>query len=425
MAHEANSTEVQEMYPNLLVDNLSPRDITKVTIQLNNKADDIKFKFEQFLCDLITSFVNRKLLPDTLTRAFINFSGLSPISSEDRRKLMEIKSIDGIINELRDKKYISLLNYHLLENVIKYLSNDEEKKLFACYFQHFEEYCKRSVFEVPQTMFDRVPTGVKFGLKVQDDIKENFPHTARACSGVLSEDEVVTCSSEVLGLSVNSTISILGKLAEILSFDVGNFSIINATQGCTKIIVSVSRSTAEKILTEIGNNGITVASFELEKLSLIGIHTVCGPPGKPQAISTANRITLSWTKPYLSIGHITNYLIFLYPAKGQAKKWERFETSDQETSITLANDYIITIIDEEAVSFIFKVCAVSKFGEGIESEESDEITIIPSHTCAESNKVFRTMNHTQETNFSKNSELALKRGMHFYFRTLLLLAAIK
>ena len=347
----------------------SPHEKTKVKIQLMKAAELIEFKFSSLICDIIKSFTKRKLPPEDLARAFVHLPGLSAMSMEYHKEILEITSIDGIMIKLHDRKYISPFNYHLLKNVIQKIGTEPEQEAFEQYFKHFQEYCKKSIFEVPQTMLsDGMPEGIQFGVKVYDGINQNFPRAASTATlSVENEDKVITYSSEVLGLSVNETMVVVGKLAETLNLDVGNFCIVNAARGCTKLTVSVSRSVAENILPEVDTN------TGVAKLRSSGIHVVCGPPGKPQAVEvTATSIKLSWTKPEFDIRRINKYVVFFRSAIRKVKEWKEVQTTTLEETITITESDIA----QGGPSFIFKVCAFSESEEGVESEESEEIALI-------------------------------------------------
>ena len=331
-------------------------------------ARNIEDKFGSLICNLIKSFEERKLPVKELARPFIHMSESHSVFGDDNTidKLKNACSIDDVMYEVRKEKYVTLFNYHLLESVIKAIGTKPEKEAFDHYFKSFKKYCERSVFDVPQTMFDKFPKGIEFGLKV-NNIHKYYPG---ASSTETDENggEVVTQSSKISGLSVNETMFVVGKLAKIVGKDMKAFCIANATQGCTKIVVSVSRSTAKDILTEINTNP------GMAELKSSGIDVVCGPPGKPQAIEiTATSIKLAWTKPDFDIGSSNEYEVLFRLAIGKPKVWKTLKTTKQEESTIPITD--ITT-QERAPSFIFKVCPVGYFGKGVESEESEKIKIL-------------------------------------------------
>ena len=358
------------MFPNLPLHQFSecPQDIAELKFQLMEAARNIEDKFGSLICTLIKSFEERKLPVKELAREFVHMSESHSVFGDDNTisKLKNACSIDDIMYEVRKQKYVTVFNYHLLKSVIKDIGTKPEKEAFERYFKSFQKYCERSVFEVPQTMFDKFPKGIEFGLKV-NDIHKYYP-------GALSTEtdenggEVVTQSSKILGLSVNETMFVVAQLAKIVKKDRKTFCIANATQGCTKIVISVSRSIAEDILTEINTNP------GMAELKSSGIHVVCGPPGKPQAVEiTAASIKLAWTKPDFDIRSINEYVISFRPAIGKVKVWETLKTTQQEEFTVTITDIVTTQRDP---SFIFKVCAVGDFGEGVESEESEKIKLL-------------------------------------------------
>ena len=71
-------------------------------------AENIQFEFSSFICNIIQSFEERKLPPKDLARAFVHLPGLSSICRDDYEEVMKARSIDDIMKELCDKRYISL-----------------------------------------------------------------------------------------------------------------------------------------------------------------------------------------------------------------------------------------------------------------------------------------------------------------------------
>ena len=367
-----STADGQEFFPHLPFYNLglNAQEITKLIVQLNDDAERIGTDFSRLVLKIIMSFKTRGLPPQDFASYVIHIGSLFDDDSATDT-ITAAESIDKIMIELRKRKYVTLFNYHLLENVIDDLGTDSEKKCFQTYFHSFKEYCERSLFEVPQFLYDKTSANrIKFALKVSDKFKGYFQSTQASnvvedTEGTTSISQDVKISSTTLGLSVNNTIDILRKFAKILDRDVGSFCIVDAKQGCTKIVISVLKSVAENIFSKTESNpGIA-------ELKSSGIHVVCGPPGKPEAVDvTTTSITLTWTKPDLDIGGIINYIIFFRPASMPVKEWKRIQTIGHEEKITVYD------LPQTALSFIFKVCAFGDFGEGVESEESKEIALI-------------------------------------------------
>ena len=363
-----NIADNWEIFPHFCFDSLglNAHEITKLKVQLHDDAEKMETDFSRFVLSIIMSFKRRELSPQDLASYVIHIGSLFDDDSATDA-IMTADSIDKIMIELRKRKYVTVFNYHLLENIIKDLGTDSEKESFKNYFRSFKEYCKRSLFEVPQFLYDKVSTDrIKFALKVSDKFKGHFQSTQplNSVDGIISQD--VKISSKTLGLSVNDTIDILRKFAKILDHDVGSFCIVDAKHGCTKIVLSVLKSVAENIevlLKMDTNPGI-------EELKSSGICVGCGPPGKPHAVDTTDSsITLTWIKPDFDIGGIINYIIFYRLANGSAKEWHSIKTSGQEETMSICN------LAQIGSSFIFKVCAFGDFEEGVESEESEEIAL--------------------------------------------------
>ena len=342
---------------------LSPQEMTKLKCQLINDAEKIKEKFSKLVLYVIKSFNRRELAPRTLASNVLQtdfYPQLNDIAISER--IMGADSIDRIMLELRRSRCISFFNHHLLEFVIQELGTVEEKKEFDEYLVSFKDYCKRCLFEVPQYLFDKpLCDEIQFALKVSSEFRKSIHGKHFDSSSITSDDQVVKISSKTLHLSVNDTIDVLRKLAKALDLNVGSFCLINATPGCTKLVVSIPQSVGESILSKIDTNP---GLFLLESS---GIHIVSGPPGKPQAIEIFSTfIKLLWTRPKFKRRNDILYAVYFRPAASPIAVWERVELHGPEETITIQEDS----------SFIFKVCAVDEAGEGAESEKSDEIVLM-------------------------------------------------
>ena len=358
----------QELFPHLRFDSLGLKgyEITQLKVQLHDDAEKMETDFSRFVLNIITSFKKRGFPPQDLATYVVHMGSLFDDDSATDA-IMATDSIDRIMIELRKRKYVTIFNYHLLKNVIQDHGTDSEKESFERYFHSFKEYCKRSLFEVPQFLYDRASTNrIKFALKVTDKFK-GYCQSMQGSNSVAEDVEgshYVKISSKTLGLSVNDTIDILIKFARILDRDVGSFCIVDAKQGCTKIVISVLKSVAKSILLKMDTN------LDMKDLTLNGIHAVCGPPGKPHILCvTDSSVTLTWTKPDFDIGSINSYIVFYRSANGSVKQWDSVKTNGQEDTIVICD------LAQRASSFIFKVCAFGDFGEGVESEESEEIAL--------------------------------------------------
>ena len=90
-------------------------------------------------------------------------------------------------------------------------------------------------------------------------------------------------------------------------------------------------------------------------------------PGKPRASKiNHDSIELEWKKPEQDAHNITTYVIFYRSTSDPPNQWNRFETQNADTKVTLSNLL-------EKIIYRFKVQPKYEGGVGIESEESEPI----------------------------------------------------
>ena len=379
-ALQQDDPETQDLFPYLQTDSLSlsVEEATRLKVQLNDDAEQIMTKFSTFILSITKSFKRRGLSPEELASHILH---ICPRDSFTRPlldasdKLLDVKSIDRIMLELRRSRYLTFFNYHILEYVVEELGTDSEKKIFESYLKSFKAFCKRSLFEVPQYLFDKHPSnGIRFAVKVSDDFKNSFQSSASGLTTLESvpSDQATKVSSKTLGLSVNDSMKVLGKLAKVLDVKVGTFCITDAKPGCTTLVVSIPKS----ILPQMSANP-NVAALEASGISLL-----CGPPGKPQAVEvTTDSVVLTWTKPDYEIRSLKKYQVYFRSASSKRSEWEIVETTGLEERIA------VTDLRRRGHMFVFKVRALSDSVEGLESEESEYVVLnIPPTNIANNNE---------------------------------------
>ena len=355
----------EESFPHLELKDMNQQERTKLMIKLSDDAEKINVHFSRFITYIIESFEKRNLSPRTLARRIIQYNTSMLDTCSDQ--LMNAKFIDDIVIELRKRRYITLFNHHLLEYVVQNIGEGNEKKELESFRKQFKEYCERSVCEVPKDLFDDVPNNrVKFAVKISKHaLKDSFPTTATSESqSTCMTDRVVERSSQKLGLTINDTLTTLGKLAKVLGLECDTLCLAGAIPGCTKIIISIPKSVAENTFPKIESNS------DVAQLESSGICIVCGPPGRPKAVQiTSTSVKLTWTRPEYQIKNIKKYLIFMKSASHAKSEWESVQTIGQEETIT------VTDLHQRGCTFVFKVCAISDSGEGVESEESEMVAL--------------------------------------------------
>ena len=289
--------------------------------------------------------------------------------------LSAVTSIDVLVGRLQDDNYISFINYHLVEYMISQYGSEEDNRKFADYETKFKEYCKRSVFEVPQDVFGCVPSdGEKFAFKVTKEVVNNFKlpanHTQVEDDEYASDNPTAETTSKHLELSLGDVMFIEEKVSETLDLDVGSLVLLGASRGCLELTFSVPKIIVKKVKAQLEE----VSGPVYSNLEVKGVHILCGPPGKPQVTKVRNICyRLQWTKPsYQGFHPIRHYKISYRSVQDRPKLWKTFETKGPTESIALPDEIIHPLHE---LSFI--VQAVTDIGCGLYSEESDPVILQP------------------------------------------------
>ena len=119
----------------------------------------------------------------------------------------------------------------------------------------------------------------------------------------------------------------------------------------------------------VSGKGSNAGLADLEK---IGIHLLCGPPGKPHVNVTNTSVCLQWSKPEYQLNEnfypIQSYLVYAPLVNDPTTKLDAWPTSGEMLSVE------ITSLPQNAM-LTFKVQAVTSIGHGVESKESNYIKL--------------------------------------------------
>ena len=364
-------------FGNLNTSKLNDKESRRLKARLRQDTRKIITHFSDLVVHMRRSFKQRNFDPQDLATTVKGIAKREPgtHSLQESMNLSAVTSIDVLVDQLQNENYISFINYHLVEYMISQYGSEEDKRKFADYEIEFKEYCKRSVFEVPQDVFGCVPSdGVKFTFKVTKEVVKNLPsnHTQVEDDEDAIDNPTVEASSKNLKLSLGDVMFIQEKVSETLDLDVGSFVLLGASRGCVELTFSVPKVIVKKVKTQLEE----VSGPVYSNLEAKGIHILCGPPGKPQVTKGLIRYCLQWTKPsYQGFHTIRHYKISYRSVHDRTKVWKTFETEDPMESIVIPNEII-----HHNSSLVFKVQPVTDIGCGVDSEESDPVTLRPLST---------------------------------------------
>lgn len=139
------SIESKSLFPYLDTDSLDEDTVIDLEDRLITETIEIRCKFSALTKSLIESFKKRIPLEDIKTAVI----GLVSRDEEIRNAA----TIANIFTTLYFKEYISFFQYDIVEHLVNLYGSSDDKKEFAEYHRNLECYCKRNVFEVPQSIF--------------------------------------------------------------------------------------------------------------------------------------------------------------------------------------------------------------------------------------------------------------------------------
>ena len=121
---------------------LSERDKDILDMQLSSEFDEIEGKFTEFFLK-VSSFK----FPLVELKSFL--LSKSVFTSKEKEEFENAKSTRDILHAL--SSHYSFFNYEIIQTIIERFGSTDEKKQLQIYLVKFNEYCKRSMFEVPHS----------------------------------------------------------------------------------------------------------------------------------------------------------------------------------------------------------------------------------------------------------------------------------
>ena len=378
-----SSSPVSKSFPYLYVENLSEKEQKELYYTLMKETRDIICEFSDLvICHMIKSFKERGVDPQDIKSSVISI--LSPTTSTI---LKNAKTINEIIDALKENGYLSFFNYHIAEQLIKQhgtqgdsaasQNRGTDQEALKRYETKFHQFCKRSIFEVPQDVFGPIPyDGERLAFKVTSLLTKNIHPVTEAAGDSLKNVTLSSTlkSSNTLKLSVEDTILTQGKIAESLGLK-SKWSLVflGASEGCVQLNFSISIFDFNNIKSQLNviSSAIPSSNTGIASLEESGIHILCGPPGIPYATEvTDDSFTLNWAKPeYTGLHPPECYCICYRSTIDHPDKWR------MEITEGLNEHLVIRNLSQKGSVFVCKVKAINKVGTGIESKESSLITL--------------------------------------------------
>ena len=150
--------------------------------QLITSAESMKKKFAALVWNTVESFKYQGVSPRSLITGILYLtegedpSVGKPLLEKEKDRLAKAQNIDAIFDILRP--HMTFFNYEILEFVIETRGSKEDKQALQKYLYDFQFFCRRSVFEVPKSIFghssEKAEQQQYFHVKITKTFKQPY-----------------------------------------------------------------------------------------------------------------------------------------------------------------------------------------------------------------------------------------------------------
>ena len=358
---EHSSSSEEYTFPTLNSD-----DKAELEAQLIISAESMKKKFAALLWNTVESFKQKGINPRSLITGVLAVTEYEdpsvgkPLLEQEKETLAKAQNVDVIFDVLRP--HMTFFNYEILEFLIETRGSKDDKQALQLYLHDFREFCRRSVFEVPKSIFghstEKAVGQQYFHVKITKAFKSAF---LAECMTESESSLKEICASE-LGISLENAKHIQRKLAMVLKLKISSLYLDSVSTGST-------------ILTFLIPAHISLAGLDSDPdiiaLSSSGIHILCGPPGKPEPEElTSSGLVVQWFPPEYGCDSLAQYILYYQ------KQCKHDETSERQM-IKLDSLETHTCVPDlnDGDTYVFKICTVSDVGTLQYSSESSPIVL--------------------------------------------------
>jgi hypothetical protein len=365
-------------YSSLDTENLTDHERCELIFKLKEETKSILRDFSILISHMIKSFKeqaqdirsSKELTQDIRSSVLSCAPHCSAI-------LKGTTTINEIIDALIENGYLSFVNYDIAKHIIEQwftikgnascgLTTVTDYQPLKTYETRFYQFCKRSVFEIPQGVLRNPPDGEILAFKVTSEMAKSEFNTDRPLPGTFVET-----SSKVLNLTLEDTITIQGRIASSLGLkNKWSLVFLRASKGCIELNFSISTSLFQELKPQLSVTEATELNRKtgIASLGASGIHLLCGPPGKPYISEVTNdSVTLKWSQPeYTGLHPPTSYRIYCCSTSNQPDELI-MNTEGPVESLVVRTPF--------TVKGSFIVQAMNEIGPGVTSEESNLMSI--------------------------------------------------
>ena len=329
-SRNSDKPTIDKAFPNLEFDKLTYYQKKELKAKLRRDTRKTRTEFASLLVDMRQSL--KKFDPKQIAISARTIAMCEPSIQSLGSKLQidDVNSIDTFITQLEKDNYISFINYRIVEFLINKYGSEEDKKNLDRYMINFKDYCKRSVFEVPQDAY------TQYGVQARD-LDERKLFVFKVTKGMLdslsqyctpTEDEsamnnAAKISSQGLRLSLGDALAIQDQISETLNLNPAALILVGASKGCVELTFSVPKAVIDRVTTLNETTRKGFADLESQ-----GIHLLCGPPGKPWAIPVRHAcVSLQWNKPkYQGVQPVQEYSVHYQSVYDSPSRWKVLKT---------------------------------------------------------------------------------------------------
>ena len=232
------------VFPYLDVSGLDEADRIDLEVRLLDETDQMKDHFSHFALKVLKSLKNSNVSLDEVKFSVLSLSAFTDnedvniITDEDKCKIESAKTVAEIFITLVGSLYISFFNYHIIEHIINEHGAERDQCYLAEYLEKFHTFCQRSIFEVPNSLFENISQSSN-ELKV---------FALKCTKGVTT---------------INGVGRARGKIAQIFSLRPAALQLCSIEKGCVELHFLISAAVADRIF--------PVSSSRHSALSEIGI----------------------------------------------------------------------------------------------------------------------------------------------------------
>ena len=370
---------------------LNSEDEAELEAQLIMNAESMKKKFAALLWDISDSFKSQGIDVQSLVTGILALTEYEdssvgkPLLEHEKDTLMKAKTVDQIFHILRP--HMSFFNYETLEFLVNRRGSKKDKHCIHKYLREFKRFCKRSVFEIPQSLLhhssEKAIKQQVLHVKITKQFRAAFLIDSKEQSASMSCEKV---SDPDLGISLECAKHIQRKIASVLKVTVSSLYLDSVSTGST-------------ILTFLLPSHISLAGLDSDPqviaLSSNDIHLLCGPPDKPETKElTSNGLVMQWYRPEYGCSSLAKYILYYQNKCCETNEWQKLEVGSLET-----HTHVPDINDGD--TYVFKICTVSDVGTLQYSDESDPIVIYANRILTNNiHKIIVANQNTLESAFS-------------------------